>query len=32
MQGTKMEMTIYGGYEDRFRGLEKQEVTYKGNP
>ncbi|KAF3595234.1 hypothetical protein DY000_02020353 [Brassica cretica] len=22
--GTKMEMTIYGGYEDRFRGLEKQ--------
>ncbi|CAN6904863.1 unnamed protein product [Brassica oleracea] len=23
--GTKMEMTIYGGYEDRFRGLEKQE-------
>ena len=25
MQGTKMEMTICGGYEDRFRGLEKQE-------
>ncbi|KAF3594756.1 hypothetical protein DY000_02021796 [Brassica cretica] len=23
--GTKMEMTIYGGYEDRFRGLGKQE-------
>ncbi|CAN6854350.1 unnamed protein product [Brassica oleracea] len=23
--GTKMEMTIYGRYEDRFRGLEKQE-------
>ncbi|KAF2617044.1 hypothetical protein F2Q68_00039363 [Brassica cretica] len=23
--GTKMEMTICGGYEDRFRGLEKQE-------
>ncbi|KAF2580554.1 hypothetical protein F2Q68_00006630 [Brassica cretica] len=22
---TKMEMTICGGYEDRFRGLEKQE-------
>ena len=25
MQGTKMEMTISEGYEDRFRGLEKQE-------
>ncbi|CDY35560.1 BnaC05g27210D [Brassica napus] len=23
--GTKMEMTICGGYEDRFRGIEKQE-------
>ncbi|KAL0662264.1 hypothetical protein Bca4012_099101 [Brassica carinata] len=23
--GTKMEITICGGYEDRFRGLEKQE-------
>ena len=25
MQGTKMEMTTSEGYEDRFRGLEKQE-------
>ncbi|CAN7042431.1 unnamed protein product, partial [Brassica rapa subsp. trilocularis] len=23
--GTKMEMIFYGGYEDRFRGLEKQD-------
>ncbi|KAF2580556.1 hypothetical protein F2Q68_00006632 [Brassica cretica] len=28
---TKMEMTICGGYEDRFRGLEKQEGKMGGN-
>ncbi|CAG7901052.1 unnamed protein product [Brassica rapa] len=26
-----MEMTIYGGYEDRFRGLEKQEEKWATN-
>ncbi|CAF1842811.1 BnaCnng71500D [Brassica napus] len=29
--GTKMEMTIYEGYEDRFRGLEKQEGKWATN-